>query len=108
MVTRFTSLVVLLIVVADSHKNIDWCLYFRILRRDHLRPECNGIYRARVSRQKDHPPPKLLPLPREFLPSFRRFKIHRTSVADLTRRALGLSKELFHLCIKLTNTHLLV
>ncbi|KAL6742514.1 hypothetical protein Aduo_015658 [Ancylostoma duodenale] len=100
MVRRLASLIALLIVVADSHKNIDWCLYFRILKRDHMRPECNGIYRSRMGRQKDHPPAKMPPLPHELLPSFRRFKIHRNSVTDLTRRTLGLSEEIFHFCIK--------
>ncbi|KAK6755936.1 hypothetical protein RB195_014368 [Necator americanus] len=58
---------------------------------DHFRPECNGIYRSHMTRHRDRPMQKLAPLPRELLPSFRRFKFHRKSIADLTRRTLGLN-----------------
>ncbi|VDP07711.1 unnamed protein product [Heligmosomoides polygyrus] len=48
------SLVFLLLTlsVAGSVGNVDWCQYFRLLKRDHMRPECNGIFRLRLARRR--------------------------------------------------------
>ncbi|CAJ0589800.1 unnamed protein product [Cylicocyclus nassatus] len=90
MIRELALLMVLYILVPYTRSRMDWCQYFRLLEVDHLRPECNGIYRKRVVKQIVHPSVGLPPLPRDLLPGFHRFKQHRDSVAELTRRTLGL------------------
>ncbi|KAK5968278.1 hypothetical protein GCK32_006129 [Trichostrongylus colubriformis] len=94
MLRRSVSVVILLLLflVANSLRSIDWCQYFRLLKRDHMRPECNGIYRLQLTAQRDHPSGSLPPLHQDYLPSFRRFVDQRASITEMTKKALGLRK----------------
>ncbi|PIO74809.1 hypothetical protein TELCIR_03174 [Teladorsagia circumcincta] len=89
---RSASVVTLLLsfVVASTLNNIDWCQYFRILKRDHMRPECNGLYRLQLAKHRDHTFAHLPPLQHDFIPSFRRFVNQRASITEMTKKALGI------------------
>ncbi|CAD6199899.1 unnamed protein product [Caenorhabditis auriculariae] len=50
---RWVVLTSLLVAVAGiATRTVDWCEYWRFLGRDHMRPECNGMLRLRLSRRR--------------------------------------------------------
>ena len=91
---RYVILFVLFLSTGSSIRSLDWCAYWRALHQDHLRPECNGIYRVRFSRIRAAPThdTTATELRGDFLNGFHRYRAEVTGVNSLTKRVLGIGK----------------